>query len=101
MHEGNPMTAIVDTGSEINILKEEIALAELHLPINMTQPIHMNDANGGVGHLEGYLPSVTLTCGAVETQADLYVAGGEKIPNELLLRCPWQVDNCVSILERK
>jgi hypothetical protein len=100
LHEGNPMIAIVDTGSEVNIIKEDIAL-DLQLPIDMTQPIQMNDANGGLGNLDGYIPEVTLACGALETIADLYVAGGEKIPFDLLFGRPWQVDNCVSIIERK
>ena len=100
LHEGNPMIAIVDTGSKINIIKEEIAL-NLQLPIDMTQPIKMNDANGGIRNLDGYIPEVMLACGAVETSADLYVAGGEKIPFDLLFGQPWQVDNCVSIFEWK
>ena len=50
LHEGNPMITIVDTGSEINIIKEEIAL-DLQLPIDMTQPIKMNDANEGIGNI--------------------------------------------------
>ena len=99
-HEGNYITAIVDTGSEINIIKEDIALG-LQLPIDMSQPIQMNDANGGVGQLEGLIPDVKLMCGSVTTNADLYVASGRKIPFDLLLGRPWQEDNYVSIVQRR
>jgi hypothetical protein len=83
-HELSFMTAIVDTGSEINIITEELALG-LHLPIDMTQPIKMNDANGGVGKLDGLIPDVELACGSVYTKADLYVASGGRVPFDLLL----------------
>ena len=48
----------------------------------------MNDANGEAEKLQGHVAGITLKCGSVETQADLYV--GEKVPFDLLLGRPWQ-----------
>jgi hypothetical protein len=43
----------------------------------------MNDANGGVGVLKGFMEGVNLTCGSISTICDLHV--GEQVPFDLLL----------------
>ena len=59
--------------------------------------MRMNDANGGEGELRGLVSNVTLKCGAVTTAANLFV--GDKVPFNLLLGRPWQIENMVSIEE--
>ena len=69
------------------------------MPIDLTRPITMNDANGGEGVLRGFLGEVKLRCGTVITACDLHV--GEQVPFDLLLGRPWQCGNYVSIIERR
>ena len=68
------------------------------LPIDLRKGLVMNDANGGEGYLKGLVENVPLTCGGVETQTNLYV--GANVPFDLLLGCPWQRGDFVSIDER-
>ena len=98
MHDGVPIMAIIDTGSQLNVIREEIAHKAIQLPIDLTKPITMNDANGGAGVLKGFMEGVNLTCGAISTICDLHV--GEQVPFDLLLGQPWQSQNFVSIIER-
>lgn len=96
--DGRPITAVIDTGSQLNIVDQEISDTFIRRPIDTKQGILMNDANGGVSELAGLIANVPLTLGAVTTHASLYV--GEKMPFNLLLGRPWQRGNFVSIDER-
>lgn len=96
--EGREILAIIDTGSQINVVKEEIVERIIKKPIDLQRGISMNDANGGEGYLKGRVNGVNLVCGGVLTKANLYV--GENPPFDLLLGRPWQRGNFVSIDER-
>ena len=98
-HEGVPLTAIIDTGSELNLIRNEVAKKAIKLPIDLTQPVTMKDANGGSGLLKGFLKEVTLTCGTISTICDLHV--GDNLPFDLLLGRSWQRNNYVTIAEKK
>jgi len=87
MHDGIPITAIIDTGSQLNVVQEEIAQKIIAMPIDLTRPITMNDANGGEGVLWRFLGDVKLRCGTIITTCDLHV--GEQVPFDLLLGRPW------------
>lgn len=95
---GTPITAIIDTGSQLNIAHVDTWKNILKCPMDITKSIKMNDANGGEGELHGYLSNVPLSCGKILTSANIYV--GNKAPFELLLGRPWQRGNFVSIDER-
>ena len=99
MHDGIPITAIIDTGSQLNVVREEVAQKVIGMPIDLTRPITMNDANGGEGVLRGFLEDVKLRCGTIITACDLHV--GEQVPFDLLLGRPWQCGNYVSIIEKR
>jgi hypothetical protein len=58
----------------------------------------MNDANGGASELVGLVENVPLSCGSVQTTANLFI--GEKLPFDLLLGCPWQRGNVIPIDKR-
>lgn len=45
--DGIPITAIVDTGSQLNIANKKIWQQALTRPMDITRKITMNDANGG------------------------------------------------------
>jgi len=94
---GRPVTAIIDTGSTLNIMRDRFA-DSLRLPINRSYTPVMKDANGGGRNMTGLARNVVLMCGAVATKADLYVA--DHVPFDLLLGRPWQRENFVSIDER-
>src|SRR6266699_2024197 len=82
-HDGIPLLTIIDTGSELNLIQKEVAKKAIRLPIDLTQPVTMKDANGGSSMLKGYLPEVNLTCGSVSTICDLHV--GDDLPFDLIL----------------
>ena len=95
---GRPISAIIDTGSQLNIVSYKTWKAKMGLPMDITRKITMNDANGGEGTLEGLVNEVPLACGGVRTMANIYV--GSQAPFDLLLGRPWQRGNYVSIDER-
>jgi hypothetical protein len=97
--EGRPITAIIDTGSQLNIVSKSICESKILRPVDNRQKISIADANGGQGKLEGMVANVPLNCGEVATTANLYV--GTHVPFELLLGRPWQRGNFVSIDERR
>ncbi|KAJ6608881.1 hypothetical protein B0H10DRAFT_1920769, partial [Mycena sp. CBHHK59/15] len=96
---GKTITAIIDTGSQLNIVREDIAHSIIRKPIDLSHHITVNDANGGEGVLKGLVSGVLFACGGVTTSANLYV--GKNSPFDLLLGRPWQRGNMVSIDERE
>ena len=96
--DGRPITAIIDTGSQLNIVNKSICDSKIIRPVDSKEKISIADANGGQGKLEGMVANVPLNCGEVSTKATLYV--GTHVPFELLLGRPWQRGNYVSIDER-
>ena len=96
--DGIPITAIIDTGSQLNIAHKNVWLHALSRPMDITKKIVMGDANGGEGTLSGFIADVPLKCGNVVTYANLYV--GSQAPFDLLLGRPWQRGNYISIDER-
>ncbi|KAF7798999.1 hypothetical protein EIP86_010229 [Pleurotus ostreatoroseus] len=95
---GNPICAIIDTGSQLNIAHRRVWKSCFKIPMDRTKSIIMSDANGGEGKLEGFIPNLPLNCGQVLTHASLWV--GDQAPFDLLLGRPWQRGNFVSIDER-
>ena len=101
---GRPVTAIIDTGSEVNLINDQIAAQLIGVPMNTTKGIFMKDINGGVGRLEGCAEEIEIKCGAVKTKADFFISktAEEQDPTfEILLGRPWQRSNRVDIKEDK
>ena len=96
--DGIPLTAIIDTGSQLNIVSQEACNTKIRRAIDRRSKVVMNDANGGGRSLEGLVENVPLNCGGLLTSASLHV--GSHVPFELLLGRPWQRGNYVSIDER-
>ncbi|KAH7902945.1 hypothetical protein BJ138DRAFT_1199218, partial [Hygrophoropsis aurantiaca] len=100
MHcDEKPITAIIDTGSQLNIVNRNAWKTIINRPMDIAKSMSMNDANGGEGLLRGLVPNVPLHCGGVVTEASLFV--GEHVPFQLLLGRPWQRGNFVSIDEHQ
>lgn len=97
--DGRPITAIIDTGSQLNIVSKAVCDLKIRRPVDNLEKISIADANGGQGKLEGMVADVPLNCGQVATTANLYV--GTHVPFELLLGRPWQRGNFVTIDERR
>ena len=96
--EGRPIQAVIDTGSQLNVISENLALETIRKPIDLTKAIRMKDANSREGYLKGMMAKVLLTCGPNETVSDIHV--GENVSFDFLLGRPWQRGNLVSIDER-
>ena len=96
--DGAPIEAIIDTGSQLNIVSDAICKSKLRRPVDKSKSVNMNDANGGERALQGLVSNVPLVCGGVHTEANLYV--GSHVPFQMLLGRPWQRGNFVSIDER-
>jgi hypothetical protein len=95
--DGVPIEAIIDTGSQLNIVRENICKARIRRPIDYNAVMAMNDANGGEGRLNGIVKNVPLDYGSVRTMGNLFV--GTHVPFDLLLGRPWQRGNRVTIDE--
>ncbi|KAL5514872.1 hypothetical protein ACEPAG_2188 [Sanghuangporus baumii] len=94
---GHDVKAILDTGLQMNVCHARLAkLAQM--PIDRTQRMNMNDANGGQGSLDGMLSGVRIDIGNIATTGNVYV--GSQVPFDLLLGRPWQRGNLISIDER-
>ena len=96
---GKLIVAVIDTGSQLNIVSPKIAEEIVQLPVNTTETVVMNDANGNSGELKGLIKKAPLRCGEVLTEADLYI-GPSNVPFDLLLGRPWQRSNMITIDER-
>lgn len=96
---GKPICAIIDTGSQLDVVRADVAALQIRKTVDMSQVTNMNDANGGRGQLQGWIQDVEFTCGGATTVTDLWVS--QQAPFELLLGRPWQRGNLVSIDERE
>ncbi|KAJ6450732.1 hypothetical protein C8R47DRAFT_1230121 [Mycena vitilis] len=96
---GHIISAIIDTGSQLDVVRADVAALKIQRPVDMTYVTNMNDANGGKGQLRGYIHGAELNCGGVLTGTDLWVS--HQAPFELLLGRPWQRGNMVTIDERE
>ncbi|KAG1832633.1 hypothetical protein EV424DRAFT_1282041, partial [Suillus variegatus] len=80
--------AVIDTGSQLNIVSEHMYEKSIKLPINQSKILVPHDANGGKGLLKGLVSQVPISIGSVLTIAEIYV--GEVVPFDILLGRPWQ-----------
>lgn len=94
-----PVVAIIDTGSQLNIIRKDLSDSVILQPIDIEAQTKMGDANGHSETLKGFVGDVPLNCGEVFTGADLWI--GTHVPFPLLLGRPWQRNNYVSIDERR
>ncbi|KAJ7162766.1 hypothetical protein C8R43DRAFT_947239 [Mycena crocata] len=95
---GRPIIAIIDTGSQLDVVRADVAALVLGKPVDMTRVTSMNDANGGKGQLRGWVDGVEFNCGGALTTTGLWLS--QQAPFELLLGRPWQRGNLISIDER-
>ncbi|KAJ7104378.1 hypothetical protein B0H15DRAFT_942371 [Mycena belliarum] len=91
--------AIIDTGSQLDVVRADVAALKIRRTVDMQLATNMSDANGGSGQLQGWIKDVEFKCGGATTTSDLWVS--QKAPFELLLGRPWQRGNLVSIDERE
>ena len=84
--DGIPIKAIIDTGYQLNIVKESIWKNRIKRPIDCNAMMAMNDANRGEGRLNWIVKKVPLDFGSVHTIGNLFV--GKHVPFDLLLRRP-------------
>ncbi|KAI0795381.1 hypothetical protein BC629DRAFT_1592866 [Irpex lacteus] len=92
------VNAIIDTGSQLNIVRKGFWQTYINEPRDLSKQITLEDANGGEGQLDGEVADVDINMGSLHTRASLFV--GSNAPFDLLLGRPWQRGNLVSIDER-
>jgi hypothetical protein len=95
--DGVKFDAIVDTGSQLDLMSREI-FEKLRIPINRAKKMFMNGVTGHRTLLDGLCENTTVRCGGVETVSDLWVGG--PLPFALLLGRPWMTANYVSVEQR-
>jgi len=95
-----PVKAVIDSGSTLNVVKASIAKSVIKMPIDTSHSMVMRDANGGTSKLIGLIQNVPLFCGAAQTWTNLFVSPNNDSGFNLLLGCPWAHGNLVSIVER-
>ncbi|CAD6952494.1 unnamed protein product [Tilletia caries] len=83
---GMPITAIIDSGSEINVISRS-ACERLRLPLT-TYNSSMRTADGRSSSLNHIVRNVDVNCGGVVARIHLHVI--ENCTYELLLGRPWQ-----------
>jgi hypothetical protein len=93
------INAIIDTGSQLNVVRADIGRQRITAPVDPRCMINMNDANGGSGQLRGLIRRAPLWLGNWLSFGDLWMS--EQAPFELLLGRPWQRANRVTIDERE
>ncbi|KAI0349796.1 hypothetical protein OH77DRAFT_1414305, partial [Trametes cingulata] len=93
-----PVSFIVDTGSQLNLISEKVCKNIVRRPINTISAPMMSDANGGSGQLLGLVEDIPLKFGHIRTPITAYVA--ENPPFDGLLGRPWQLAHKIGIEER-
>lgn len=95
---GNDVCTIIDTRSQLDVVRADVVALKIQKAVDMSQVTNMNDGNGERGQLQGWIRDVEFTCGAATTVTDLWVS--QKAPFALLLGRLWQQGNLVSINEQ-
>ena len=90
-------TAVVDSGSEINITRRDVWKNDIKVSMDPDVSMSLHDANGGNNWLLGLIPNLEIKIGGLSTSGDVWVSN--EIPPAVLLKCPWQQQNMVSIDE--
>ena len=96
-YNDHPIECIVDTGSQLNIISNDLCKHVIRRPIDASEPVIMNDANGGSSQLLGVVRNIPLHIGHITTLMDAHVA--KDPPFEALLGRPWQANNMVNVEE--
>ena len=96
---GKEVWAIVDTGSEMNIISNKVVsnLKE-GVAVRLQPGVRMRDANNGESEMMGEITDILINVAQVPTYTNIYVK--RDAPFDLLLGRPWQQHNLVSIDER-
>lgn len=80
------VNAIIDTGSQLNIVRKGFWQTYINEPRDLSKQITLEDANGGEGQLDGEVADVDINMGSLHTRASLFV--GSNAPFDLLLGWP-------------
>jgi len=98
--DGYPIKAIIDTGSEMNIIGSSMMnKISPDAPVHYNPGVEMCDANNGTSAMVGVIEGIDISVASMPTFAKgLYIK--HRAPFQLLLGRPWQQENKVSIDER-
>ena len=93
---GHTANALIDPGSELNIMGHETWL-QTSEPMDRRTTTFMRDASNHVTNLRGKCFNVDIMSGNFKTTSDFWVGN---VPLEILCGQPWQVQNKINIEER-
>jgi hypothetical protein len=91
-------TAVVDSGSEVNIIRSDMYQNDVRIPIVSEVDMLLCDTNGGNNRLLGLVPDLEMKVGTLRTWSSVWVS--ETCLPAILLGHPWQCENMVSTDER-
>jgi hypothetical protein len=101
LHNGKPITAVVDTGSEVNLIHKsvynEVFDPRIYPPSKRRMVVRV--ADGAQSLIQGVARKVPLEINGTLTYTDIYL-GMPSLPYDLLLGLPWIEDNMVCIDQR-
>jgi hypothetical protein len=63
---GRTIVAIINTGSQLDVVRSDVAALIIQQPVDLSKITNMNDANGGgKGRLQGMIDEVEFSCGGL------------------------------------
>ena len=89
---------MVDTGSEINVMRYSIWHDWAKVPMDVMASMHLTNTNGGISQLRGLVPEMTFQIWIVDCKTSFWIS--DNCPPEILLGHPWQIENKVTIAEK-
>ena len=69
----NTVQAIVDSGSEVNLIHWDIWEQDLKVPMDISATMELHDANGGQSILQWYIPKLKLKISGLTTTVDYWI----------------------------
>ena len=90
--------AILDSGSEVNLLRKNVWDMLQGVPADMSELIVLSDASGGKTILTGYIKDLRLAIGGVVTEGNFWLT--ETCPPKIILGRGWHRRNLASVVER-
>ena len=94
----NTYIAIIDSGSQVNIIRDDVYKNDVKVPKVTNVEMSLCNANGGDNILIGLVPNLEIWIGALKTWGNVWVS--KNCPPAVLLGCPWQHENMISIDKR-
>ena len=98
-YDTHTFPAILDSGSEVNLICEDVWKQLPGVSVDKSQVIVLIDVSEGKTEITGCIEDLTLTIHGVPTTANYWVS--KNSPPDILLGRDWQRRNCTFIIEKQ